>query len=71
MTLQNPVNQTESHGFLGGHEIVALAGGGHFLHGLSGILGQDPVHTGFDDFQALQMNCHICNLALGTGRWRG
>ena len=68
MTLQNPVDQAEGQCFLGRHKVVTLTGSSDFFHALAGILRQDPVHAGFDGFQTLQMNGHIRDLALGTGR---
>ena len=64
--IQHPVDQAESPGFLCGHEIVTLAGGGDFFDGPAGVLGENAVHPRLDGFQTLQVDSHIRDLTLGT-----
>ena len=66
--LQHPVNEAERLSLFGTHKVVALASCGNFFHTLAGVVCQDPVHTSLDDLQALQVNGHIRDLTLRTGR---
>ena len=68
MTLQNPVDDTELHSFLGCHEVIALTGCGHFFYALTGLLSENSVHACLDGLQALHVDCHIRDLALGACR---
>ena len=40
---EDAVDKTELEGLFGGHEVVALRGGGHAGEAVAGVLGQDAV----------------------------
>ena len=65
--LQHPVDEAKGLGFLSRHEIVPLAGGGDGLNALTAVFGQNPVHPLLDGLQALHVDSHIGDLALGAG----
>ena len=65
--IQHPVDKAKRQCLIRIHEVIPLAGGSDLLHRTPGVLRQDPVHSGLDGFQTLEVNCHVRDLPLGTG----